>query len=518
MAEAVCSVLIRGVCVSSTVAGIFSFSFPGLLLTGLSFLGFKWKNVVDVQNYVEKGCMNIATKFYQNMEREMSFQNYLENPQFTNLFNSIPEIINKDLDNYLNNIPSTFIEKNLLNITKQTLSKMENNLFKHLNILVLGPTGVGKSTLINAILELEENNAAKTDPSKVTTKNFDEYTSNKRKGIRLIDSRGIELDPKNGIEKLYNETVKLVESKESENNPDKFIHCIWYCITGTRLQEPEKKFLEKISKIYTGSNLPIIVVYTQPSINKFIKAIENEVKLIDKKLPFLDVNAINMKIGDNHIIKPYNLEKLIEISREKISKAIKSNQACSIRKSILNYINNGIYDNKNAIVQKIKNNENFSYIYMNYNPELIKYPDNKITSKIFKKINNKKNIQVDLFIDNYIDQKIQSVMDEIDKFINDVYNQHDWIVKYFKVDVKKIKNNIYNNSKKILKIIINYEEIEQTINTIFNGFIHEKFKNKYDSAMNEKEKVSNKMNELISATLSKVLKKFINKERIIEDL
>ena len=134
MAEAVCSVLIRGVCVSSTVAGIFSFSFPGLLLTGLSFLGFKWKNVVDVQNYVEKGCMNIATKFYQNMEREMSFQNYLENPQFTNLFNSIPEIINKDLDNYLNNIPSTFIEKNLLNIKKQTLSKMENNLFKHLNI------------------------------------------------------------------------------------------------------------------------------------------------------------------------------------------------------------------------------------------------------------------------------------------------------------------------------------------------------------------------------------------------
>ena len=391
-------ILISEICLLSLFIEISTFSIPGLVISSLAFIGIKYNDIQNVKAYVEEGCFNISTKFFRKIERELSPHNYLISPEFQNLFNKIPNITNKDLNNYYNDISSPFIENNLLNITKNILLKMENSLFNHLNILVLGPTGVGKSTLINSILQLSWFFSAKTGSSKATTKKFDEYTSFRRKGIRLIDSRGIELDPENGIEKLFNETVKLIENKELENNPDKFIHCIWYCITGSRLQEVEKKFLEKISKIYTGSNLPIIVVYTQPSIKKFIKAVENEIKLIDKRLPFLDVNAINMKIGDNHIIKPYNLEKLIEISRERISKAVKSNVACSIRKMIFNYISNNIDKNKDEILQKIKNNENIYNIYNKSNEELILFPSNKILSKILKKINNQKSIYINLFI------------------------------------------------------------------------------------------------------------------------
>ena len=52
----------------------------------------------------------------------------------------------------------------------------------HFNVLLLGKTGVGKSTLINGILGFTENEGAKTGNGKPITQNFDKFVSDKRKG------------------------------------------------------------------------------------------------------------------------------------------------------------------------------------------------------------------------------------------------------------------------------------------------------------------------------------------------
>ena len=51
----------------------------------------------------------------------------------------------------------------------------------HFNVLVIGKTGVDKSTLINGIFEFNEKDEAKTGNGKPITQEYGEYISDKRK-------------------------------------------------------------------------------------------------------------------------------------------------------------------------------------------------------------------------------------------------------------------------------------------------------------------------------------------------
>ena len=55
------------------------------------------------------------------------------------------------------------------------------------------------------------------------------YESEKVKGICICDSRGIE-NGKYNLETAFNDIKNTIESLIKENDPDKFINCIWFCI------------------------------------------------------------------------------------------------------------------------------------------------------------------------------------------------------------------------------------------------------------------------------------------------
>ena len=108
-----------------------------------------------------------------------------------------------------------------------------NNQINCYNIQIIGNSGVGKSTLINALLREE---VAKTTIGSVGTLETKEYTSEKFPFIKFIDTRGTELDSANDIYKVKDNTLKYIEEKLSEKDPNKTIHCLFYCITGNRFE------------------------------------------------------------------------------------------------------------------------------------------------------------------------------------------------------------------------------------------------------------------------------------------
>ena len=59
--------------------------------------------------------------------------------------------------------------------------------YNHFNILLEGKSGVGKSTLINGVFDFSENEGAKTGVGKLITLEYNEFISDKRKGLRIID-------------------------------------------------------------------------------------------------------------------------------------------------------------------------------------------------------------------------------------------------------------------------------------------------------------------------------------------
>ena len=289
--------------------------------------------------------------------------------ELSNYMDKILEIENKE------NIFDYFLNQTLNNLSK----KMSKLKVKHLNILLVGPSGVGKSFLINSILKLNGKKKAETKICKPTTKTFNIYESNKFPNIRLIDSRGIEKGNYNADE-LVKSIKDYIENKELSGNPDNFIHCIWYCITGTRFEDIEEETLRKISSIYDDSKLPIIVVYTQAIIPNYYNAIKEEIKKIKNEIEFIPIVAQDIKLSHNSIIKSKNIDLLLNKSLEKSKNAVFSSVFSSIRKIVKNEADNQIIKD----TKKIKNYLN-QYIPIKTTniSSMIEFDEEKIYNKIF---------------------------------------------------------------------------------------------------------------------------------------
>ena len=175
-----------------------------------------------------------------------------------------------------------------------------------LNVLIVGKTGVGKSTLINAIFG---ENLAKAGTGKPITQAIECHTSSKHPGLHIYDTRGLELgDPS---------TIANIESYLRENRakePREQIHIVWFCIAepSRRLEETEKELFRSIAR----QGFPIIAAITKASQDKdengqsfhaFVQQQLDESQVVRTR-------ALEVEDDDGNLQKPKGLDELLEKS------------------------------------------------------------------------------------------------------------------------------------------------------------------------------------------------------------
>ncbi len=178
------------------------------------------------------------------------------------------------------------------------------------NILVIGKTGVGKSTLINAIFG---ERLAEAGAGKPVTQKIEKYATQSCP-VTVYDSPGLELSSSNWMEKIFFDHNTQVKKDVSQliNVKKKLplkehIHVIWYCINnvGDRIENLEEDWLKELS----NKGLPVIIVLTKVFT-------EPKIGLLDclRKLPvrgIIPVLAEPEQTSRNGTVEAHGLDNLV---------------------------------------------------------------------------------------------------------------------------------------------------------------------------------------------------------------
>lgn len=196
------------------------------------------------------------------------------------------------------------------------------------NVLIMGNSGVGKSTLINSVLGKE---VAKTSwgPSS-TTSRIDSY-ENDEIPFRLIDTIGFE--PSFIKEqKAINAVKKWTKDGVKEGKEEKKINVIWFCIEGTTGKLFPKTLKNLASATSIWKSVPVIIVitksYSVPDREKNLemvnKVLEKNTKIAERVRAVIPVVSMVYRLNDTAFAPVDGITELIDATNEALPEGIKA--------------------------------------------------------------------------------------------------------------------------------------------------------------------------------------------------
>lgn len=293
--------------------GIIAVCGIGFLILSGGFLIYSLKKNNKIKDYMEK----IKNDNSMEKEREIYFHLVYK---IINYFFEDNKLIKLKQNKYFKAISNNSIN-NLNERIDKKINEIPNEI-NHFNVLVLGNTGVGKSTLINCFLKLR-NNLCKVGKTAIP-EIIDEWKrypvndcDSEYKGISLYDSNGI---ISGNINQHLEEVKKFIENYKSKT--EKQIHCIWFCIHKSKFDPDEENYINNLLEIYDSKEkIPIIFIFTQAYITETINVdnIRERLKQIKyfkegkNRLNYIEVIAEQFKVG-SHIEPVKNLNELREMT------------------------------------------------------------------------------------------------------------------------------------------------------------------------------------------------------------
>lgn len=198
------------------------------------------------------------------------------------------------------------------------------------NVLVVGNSGVGKSTLINAVLG--ENCAVTGFGTEGTTSRLTIYESQDIP-FRVIDTIGFEPSWFKEM-KAINAINKWSKLSSREGHEDTQINAIWFCVEGTSRKLFPKAIKDLSRATVMWSSVPVIVVitksYSVPERAENIEMVHNafaKQKRYSKNLrKVIPVVAQTYQLNDSAYAPPEGISELIEVTNQLLPEGIRAAQ------------------------------------------------------------------------------------------------------------------------------------------------------------------------------------------------